>query len=182
RGAPRRWTGSARTTSPIPRAAPRAAARSSMPTRSPPPARKRTQTRPARTRPDTCRRPARPSWPRSSALRSHPLDGLEEDAQVLVEQNVGIEHDRAPGDLPSAVHPAQHVLATAGEDLVVGLQMRAIDQERGPRLHLAPGQRRHLEVADQVAGARRRILGPGHPGVEAGHPHLEVALVLLENG
>src|SRR5260370_3510290 len=59
--------------------------------------------------------------------------------------------------------------------------MRAVDQERGLGLHLAPGERRHLEVADQVTGARGWILGPGHAGVEAGHPPLEVPLVLLED-
>src|SRR5260370_32877615 len=59
--------------------------------------------------------------------------------------------------------------------------MRAVDQERGLGLHLAPGERRHLEIADQVTGARGWILGPGHAGVEAGHPHLEVPLVLLED-
>jgi hypothetical protein len=35
--------------------------------------------------------------------------------------------------------------------------------------------------ADQVAGARRGILRPGHPGVEAGHPHLKIALVIPED-
>jgi hypothetical protein len=42
-------------------------------------------------------------------------------------------------------------------------------------------QRCHLEIADQVAGARRGILRPGHPGVEAGHPHLKIALVVPED-
>jgi hypothetical protein len=32
-----------------------------------------------------------------------------------------------------------------------------------------------------VTGARRGILGPGHPGVEPGHPHLEMAPVLLKD-
>ena len=76
---------------------------------------------------------------------------------------------------------AQHILAAAGEELMIRLQVRAVHQKRGPGLDLAALQRRRLEIADQVTGARRRILGPGHPGVEPGHPHLEIALVLLED-
>src|SRR6266478_2502496 len=106
---------------------------------------------------------------------------LEEDAEVLVEEDVGVEHDRAPGHLPCAIHLAQQILAAAGEELMIRLQVRAVHQKRGLGLDLAILQRRHLEVADQVTGARRGILGPGHPAIEPGHPHLEIALVLLED-
>src|SRR6266446_2280200 len=106
---------------------------------------------------------------------------LEEDAEVLVEQDVGVEHDRAAPHLPRAVHLAQQILAATGEKLMIRLQVRAVHQKRGLGLDLAVLQRRRLEIADQVAGARRGILGPGHPAVEPGYPHLEIALILLED-
>src|SRR2546429_8885180 len=87
---------------------------------------------------------------------------LEEDAEVLVEQDVGVEDDRAPGHLPRAVHLAQQILAAAGEELMICLQVRAVHQKRGPGLNFAVLQRRRFEIADQMAGARRGILGPGH--------------------
>src|SRR6516162_11294429 len=64
---------------------------------------------------------------------------------------------------------------------MVGLQVRAVHQKRGPGLRLAVLQPHRFEIADQVAGTRRRILGPGHPGVESRYPHLEIAPVLLED-
>jgi hypothetical protein len=54
--------------------------------------------------------------------------------------------------------------------MMIRLRVRAVHQKRGLGLHLAVLQRRPLEIADQVTGARRGILGPGHPGVEPGHP------------
>src|SRR6202011_2332213 len=76
---------------------------------------------------------------------------------------------------------AQQILAAAGEELVIGLQVRAVHQKRGLGLDLAALQPHCLEIADQVTGARRGILGPGHPGVEPGHPHLQIVLVLLKD-
>ena len=64
---------------------------------------------------------------------------------------------------------------------MIRLQVRAVHQKGGPGFNLAVVQRRRFEVADHVTGARRGILGPGHPGVEPGHAHLEIALVLLED-
>ena len=64
---------------------------------------------------------------------------------------------------------------------MIRLQVRAIHQKRGPGLNFAVRQRRRLEIADQVTGARRRVLGPGHPGVEPGDTHFEIALVLFED-
>jgi len=32
-----------------------------------------------------------------------------------------------------------------------------------------------------VPGTRRRVLGPGHAGVEPRHPHFEIALILFED-
>src|SRR5713101_7535910 len=73
------------------------------------------------------------------------------------------------------------MLAATGEELMIRLQARAVHQKRGLGLYLAVLQRRRLESTDQVTGARRGILGPGHPGVEPGHPHLEMAPVLFED-
>src|SRR6266700_2233760 len=44
----------------------------------------------------------------TTTIWAQPRDApLEEDAQVLVEEDVGVEHDRAPGHLPCAIHLAQ---------------------------------------------------------------------------
>jgi hypothetical protein len=126
--------------------------------------------------PGSFRQPARhrrPEGPRVKRVQ------LEEDAEVLVAQHVGVEHDRAPRDLPRAPHLTQRVLATTREEVVVALEMRAVHDKRGLGLYLAVLQRRRrLEIADQVTGARRGILGSGDPGVEPGHPHLDIAPVL----
>src|ERR1700730_1044074 len=101
---------------------------------------------------------------------NEPAAGLKKYAEVLVEQDVGVEHDRAPLYLPRAVHLAQHVLAATGEELMIRLQMRAVHQKRGLRLDLAVLQPRRLEIADQVTGARRGILDPRPSRCRAGPP------------
>src|SRR6266571_1254041 len=79
----------------------------------------------------------------SSLLRSTivvlpvPRITLEEDAEVLVEEDVGVEDDRAPGHLPRAVRLAQHILAATGKELMIRLQVRAVHQKRGLGLDLA---------------------------------------------
>jgi len=64
-----------------------------------------------------------PNWSRAQTGRLGLT--LEEGGEVLVEDDVGVEHDRAPPHLPHAVPLAQHVLATAGEELMTRLQVRA---------------------------------------------------------
>jgi len=49
---------------------------------------------------------------------------LQEDAEVLVEQDVGVEHNRAAPHPPRAVHLAQQILAATGEELMIRLQVR----------------------------------------------------------
>src|SRR5689334_11291815 len=95
--------------------------------------------------------------PRSAChgYTSATLEALEEDAEVLVEQDVGVEDDRAPGHFPRALYIAQHILAATGEELMIRLQVRAVHQKRGLGLDLAILQGRRLEIADQVTGARR---------------------------
>jgi hypothetical protein len=61
---------------------------------------------------------------------------------------------------------------------MIRLQVRAVYEKRGLASPFCSGAA--LEIADQGTGARRRVLGPGHSGVEPGHPHLEIAPVLLE--
>src|ERR1700730_1036953 len=75
---------------------------------------------------------------------------LQEDAEVFVEEDVGVGPDRAPPHFPRAVDLAQHVVAATGEELVIRLQVRAAHQKRGLGLYLAVLQRRRFEIADQV--------------------------------
>src|SRR5687767_7355510 len=55
---------------------------------------------------------------------------LEEDRDVLREKDVGVQDDRAFGDLPGVAVRSQDVLAVAGVELLVGLQVRSVHQER----------------------------------------------------
>ncbi len=64
---------------------------------------------------------------------------------------------------------------------MVGFEVRAVDEKRGPGRDLAVLRRCCFEIADEVAGARGRVLGPGHAGVEPGDAHFEIALVLFED-
>jgi hypothetical protein len=51
---------------------------------------------------------------------------------------------------------------------MVRLQVRAVYEKRSwPRPRRSPACA--FEIADQATGARRGILGPGHPSVEPGH-------------
>src|SRR6266446_5885127 len=112
---------------------------------------------PTRRRARTSRGTPPPDWrPAASAPRtvrnpSRSLSGLlQEDAEVLVEEDVGVEEDGALRDLPRAVHPAQHVLAAPGQELVVRLQVRAIHEEGRLGPHLAFRQRLRHEIANQM--------------------------------
>src|SRR5262249_19697868 len=78
---------------------------------------------------------------------------LKKDAEVFVQEHVGVEEDGALGDLPGAVHAAQHVFAAPGQELVIRFQVRAVDEEGRLCLHQAFGQRLRHEVADQMARA-----------------------------
>ena len=49
--------------------------------------------------------------------------GLQEDAEVFVQQHIGVENGRSTGDLPGAFNPAQHIFAAAGQQLVVGFEV-----------------------------------------------------------
>jgi hypothetical protein len=97
---------------------------------------------------------------------------LEEDAEVLVEQDVGVEHDRAHPHLPCAVRPPQQILTATGEELMIRLQVRAIHPKRGLGLCLAVFQRRLrpplLDQAKCTGVARaglKSVAGSQSPGV-----------------
>src|SRR6516225_6271030 len=71
---------------------------------------------------------------------------MQKDAEILVERDAGVEDDRAPPHLPRAVLLTHHVLAAAGEQLIIGLRVRVVHQKRGPGLDLAALQRRRFEL------------------------------------
>src|SRR5215813_5715957 len=77
----------------------------------------------------------------------------EEHGEILGEQDVLVENDLAPGDLPASVDPAQHVLALADQEVRLRLHAVAIHEEAALHDHLARGRvgRRHLDVRDHVA-------------------------------
>src|SRR5262249_25959799 len=58
-----------------------------------------------------------------SGAWGRPEPPSKKDTEVLVEEDVRVEDDRAPGHLPVAVDGSQDVLAEAGEELVVRLQV-----------------------------------------------------------
>jgi hypothetical protein len=60
----------------------------------------------------------------------------EKHAEVFVEEDVDVRDDRAPGYLPRTLYLAQHILAASLEEPVIGLQVRAVRQKRGPGLDL----------------------------------------------
>ena len=94
-----------------------------------------------------------------------PASGLEEDAEVLVEQDVGVEHDRAPGHLPRAVDLAQHVLAATGEELMIRIQAssRGSRSRRFPRIDQGEAAARKIpdiagcELSAGDTGGRRDL-------------------------
>src|SRR5438552_9086264 len=76
-----------------------------------------------------------------------------------------------------AVHLAQHVLAAAGEQLMLGIQVREVHQKRGLGLDLGVLLRRRLEITDHGTAARDFIFGFASrplqmPGLPAGQGSL----------
>src|SRR5947209_10642834 len=87
-------------------------------------------------------------------------------AEIFVEEHIGIEDDRAPRHLPFTVHLQQHIVAAAAQKLRIRIEMRELHQECGLGPNLPAVEQRRYQVADQVTGARRRVFGPRHAGVE----------------
>ena len=59
-----------------------------------------------------------------------------EERQILREQDALVEDDHAPGDLPRAVDPAQHVLALAHEQVGLRLDAISVDEKATPKGNL----------------------------------------------
>src|SRR6266481_3814259 len=77
--------------------------------------------------------------PRSLAC-IHP-DQSNKERQVFGKQDALVEDNHAPGDLPGAVHAAQHVLALADEDVGLRLDTIAVDEEATAGGHFGRGHR-----------------------------------------
>src|SRR2546428_3887013 len=96
---------------------------------------------------------------------------LKENADVLGRQHVLVEGQLASGDLQPAIDSAQQILPAADIEILLALGPAAIDDEVGIRhqfrRRLALG---HLDIADHMAGARRRGPGPGPARLQASHP------------
>src|SRR5581483_7582497 len=93
----------------------------------------------------------------------------EEHAQVLGIERRLVEHHPAAGDLPAdtPVDTAQQVLTGADEELDVVLEPGPVEQEVAVDLELLRVLGRDdAHVGEEVPGARRRVLGPGHAGLE----------------
>src|SRR5437763_10165943 len=89
---------------------------------------------------------------------------LKKERQIFAEQYVLVEQDRAPRDAPFLTLAAQHVFAFADQDVGLGLDPVAVDQEAAPGrdfTRLGGRWRRldQLHVRDQVRDARHRLLG-----------------------
>src|SRR5262245_1935538 len=109
-------------------------------------------------------------------------NSLKEDADVLGRQYVLVEDDFAARDLPRAVDPTQHILPGPDIKILFELRPAAIDNKIGigPELGLRVAGLR-LDIRNQVAGARWRVLRPSHAGVEPYHARIERRPVLVED-
>src|SRR5438132_10813912 len=110
---------------------------------------------------------------KSRELSSDWVLTLEEDAEVLVGEDVGVEHDRAPR--PRSVHLPQHVLAVTGEELVIRLHMGALGAlghvaSHGlTRVRPQPAKSPTLRVASS-APATRAVAAIGASKASIGRP------------
>src|SRR5713101_4686974 len=109
--------------------------------------------------------------------------GSEENAEITGSKDSAIQHDLAPGDLEFAVDAPQPVASIPDEERLFCFETGLVDDE--VRLHLVLVQARtslDLDVGDEVARPRGRVLGPGHPGSEPGHADLKHREIVVEVG
>src|SRR6266478_9801460 len=64
----------------------------------------------------------------------------DKERQILGEQDALVEDDHAPGDLPRAIHPPQHILTLADEHVGFRLDAIAVDEKATADSHF--GRRR----------------------------------------
>src|SRR5262249_55425991 len=116
------------------------------------------------------------------APRNDRSSGSEKDADVLCRQYILVEGELAQRDLPLAVDTAEQVLPGPDIKVLLGLRPAAVDDEVRMDLELGGAVARFdIDVGDQMPGARWRVFGPGHAGVEAGDPRRQRLLGFVED-
>src|SRR4029453_12726905 len=108
-----------------------------------------------------------------------------EERQVFRQQHVLIEDNLASRQKPARPVAPEPVLAPADQDVGLGLDAVAIDQEAaGDRDVLRCGKGRfgalYLHVGDEMRKARARLFGPMNAGLDLLNPAAERVLALVE--
>src|SRR5215471_13256383 len=108
-----------------------------------------------------------------------------EERQVFRQQHVLIENNLAPCQKPALAVAPEPVLAPADQDVGLGLDAVAIDQEAaGDRDLLRIGNgwldALHLHVRYEMRHARARLLGPMDAGLDLLNAPSERLLALVE--
>src|SRR5207249_7598498 len=109
-----------------------------------------------------------------------PRYGLEEHRQVLGEQHTLVEDDLAAGDPPVSVHPPQQVFALADEEVGLRLHAVPVHDEPAPDVDLTRPRLPDLDIGDDVADSRGRLLRPVDARQNLAHPATERVLALVE--
>src|SRR5712692_565066 len=120
-----------------------------------------------------------PFSPRSS-MSDPPENGLKEHRQVLGEQHALVEDDLAAGDPPVSVHPPQQVFAPADQEVGLRLHAVPVHDESAPDFDLARPRGHDLDIGDDVADPRGRLLRPVYARQNLAHPAPERVFALIE--
>src|SRR5688572_4006347 len=109
----------------------------------------------------------------------------DEERQVFRQQHVLIENNLASRQKPARPVAPELILAPADQDVGLGLDAVAIDQEAaGDRDLLRSGKGRlgalHLNIGDEMGEARARLFGPVNAGLDLLHAPAERLLALVE--
>src|SRR5262249_28300000 len=113
--------------------------------------------------------------------------GLEEDRQVLREKDVLVEDDVSAAQLPFAVDLAESVVALTDEDVGLGLQTVAVNEEaRADDDFGGVGNAwcrvDDADIGDQVAGPGAGLFSPVDAGLDLADPLRKRLLALIEPG
>src|ERR1700720_328513 len=107
----------------------------------------------------------------------------KENADVLGDEHVLVEGYLAAADEQPAADPAQSIAPRPDVKILLGLRAAAVDDEIGMHLELggcvAGGD---LDIGNQVTGAGRRILRPGHAGLQSCDATLQCLFGLVQYG